>query len=335
MTAPDIAAQCERLRAEEMDPFAPGLRHVSYVNPDGPEAADTIERQADEIERLRDSLLGIALSDHYRRYPKQHEDGGVRGQSGLRAVRALTGQHGSYLSDDDVVRLDKETRAALTGEPQMTTCQRCGGEVQGWLCQGCGQAFREADGKLVFDHAARTTFDGCVLVPREPTEEMVTAVQKALAAPAPGYTSRTNSLDRFNLLARHIASAVIAAAPPVDWQITGSPETTADAFAQGGLPDGFYGGNYYSRIKPAPPVDGWQTIETAPRDGTPVLLLIDGVAIEGEWDKQTRADGYVYGDGQWEVVSLLSHGCSCCSQQNPAPTAWMPLPQPPNNERTG
>ena len=68
------------------------------------------------LEELRDSLLGIALSDRYRRYPKQHEDGGVRGQSGLRAVRALTGQHGSYLSDDDVVRLDKEARATLKGK---------------------------------------------------------------------------------------------------------------------------------------------------------------------------------------------------------------------------
>jgi len=68
------------------------------------------------LEELRDSLLGIALSDRYRRYPKQHEDGGVRGQSGLRAVRALTGQHGSYLTDDDVVRLDKEARATLKGK---------------------------------------------------------------------------------------------------------------------------------------------------------------------------------------------------------------------------
>jgi hypothetical protein len=80
------------------------------------EAAATIERQAAEIERLRDILLGIALSDRYRRYPKQHEDGGVRGQSGLRAVRALTGKHGSYLNDDEVVQLDKEARTALTGE---------------------------------------------------------------------------------------------------------------------------------------------------------------------------------------------------------------------------
>lgn len=31
-------------------------------------------------------------------------------------------------------------------------CQKCGGEIQGWTCQGCGQEFREDDaGNLVFD----------------------------------------------------------------------------------------------------------------------------------------------------------------------------------------
>jgi hypothetical protein len=82
---------------------------------------DAVERLSAEREGLRDCLLGIALSDRYRSYPKQHEDGGVRGQSGLRAVRALTGKHGSYLSDDEVVQLDKEARAALTqGESRQT-----------------------------------------------------------------------------------------------------------------------------------------------------------------------------------------------------------------------
>lgn len=32
------------------------------------------------------------------------------------------------------------------------TCQACGGEVQGWICQGCGRTFREAEsGSLIFD----------------------------------------------------------------------------------------------------------------------------------------------------------------------------------------
>ena len=31
------------------------------------------------------------------------------------------------------------------------TCEKCGGEVQGWTCQGCGASFRENDeGSLVF-----------------------------------------------------------------------------------------------------------------------------------------------------------------------------------------
>lgn len=30
-------------------------------------------------------------------------------------------------------------------------CQKCGGEIQGWTCQGCGQVFRENGvGVLVF-----------------------------------------------------------------------------------------------------------------------------------------------------------------------------------------
>ena len=33
----------------------------------------------------------------------------------------------------------------------MAGCQKCGGEIQGWICQGCGQGFRDnAAGALVF-----------------------------------------------------------------------------------------------------------------------------------------------------------------------------------------
>ena len=101
-----------------------------------------IERLVAERDALRDCLLGIALSDRYRRYPKQHEDGGVRGQSGLRAVRSLTGQHGSYLSDEDVVRLDKEARAMLAASPSVggwgdiSTAPKDGTLVDLWTSYG-------------------------------------------------------------------------------------------------------------------------------------------------------------------------------------------------------
>lgn len=74
--------------------------------------AREIELEA-EVARLRNVLLGIAETDRYRRYPNQHDDGGIRGQSGLRAVRALTGKHGSYLNDAEVLENDNQRRAEL------------------------------------------------------------------------------------------------------------------------------------------------------------------------------------------------------------------------------
>jgi hypothetical protein len=48
----------------------------------------------------------------------------------------------------------KEDGFSIThSEPvtQPLACQKCGGEIQGWTCQGCGQVFRENDdGALVF-----------------------------------------------------------------------------------------------------------------------------------------------------------------------------------------
>jgi hypothetical protein len=51
MTTTDIAGLCERLRATK-----PTTSGGELANPDGPEAADTLERQAAEIERLRGAL---------------------------------------------------------------------------------------------------------------------------------------------------------------------------------------------------------------------------------------------------------------------------------------
>jgi hypothetical protein len=51
MTTPDIAGLCER------------LRRIGWylINPDGPKAADTIERQANEIKRLRFALVEAGM----------------------------------------------------------------------------------------------------------------------------------------------------------------------------------------------------------------------------------------------------------------------------------
>ncbi len=62
MTTPDIAGLCERLRAPKpgvlMD-ITGRLHPKDRANPDGPQAADALERQAAEIERLREALAAV------------------------------------------------------------------------------------------------------------------------------------------------------------------------------------------------------------------------------------------------------------------------------------
>ena len=68
-----------------------------------------------------------------------------------------------------------------------------------------------------------------------------------------------------------------------------------------------------------------KAMTNAPKDRQ-ILLLIDDCWIEAGWDNETRADGYKYGDGKWSPVGLPSHGCGCCSYEDPEPTAWSELP---------
>ena len=70
---------------------------------------------------------------------------------------------------------------------------------------------------------------------------------------------------------------------------------------------------------------GWQPIETAPKDGTPIWLVEDGGPLGlliphqfvGYWRDDTR---YVAG-GFWQVLTN-EHGSN--------PTHWMLLPNPPS-----
>ena len=63
MTTPDIAGLCERLRDSVRDTGYMGIEHgcqtCSLAGLLNDEAADTLERQAAEIERLRGALVGL------------------------------------------------------------------------------------------------------------------------------------------------------------------------------------------------------------------------------------------------------------------------------------
>lgn len=64
----------------------------------------------------------------------------------------------------------------------------------------------------------------------------------------------------------------------------------------------------------------WRPIESAPKDGTPIMLLIDDVAIEGSWYAPQ------YGKPRWYPEALCSHGCGCCGSEDGPATHWCPLP---------
>jgi hypothetical protein len=61
----------------------------------------------------------------------------------------------------------------------------------------------------------------------------------------------------------------------------------------------------------------WRPIESAPKDGREVLLL-----LEWRYPGITKAPQYRYGVGQWRNGNWRH-------MQAGVPIAWMPLPQPP------
>ena len=80
----------------------------------------------------------------------------------------------------------------------------------------------------------------------------------------------------------------------------------------------------------------WQPIETAPRDGTAILLFIpdgytlcgltDGVVI-GHWSAaDLPADAPEHDDNWYQLNQDGGFPCDIL------PTHWMPLPEPPGKE---
>lgn len=72
----------------------------------------------------------------------------------------------------------------------------------------------------------------------------------------------------------------------------------------------------------APPPSGWQPIETAPRDGTPILAIEQGV---DEYGNATQPD---YMAVNWNVHHKGWVGFGLHFESF-SPDHWMPLPEPP------
>jgi hypothetical protein len=105
MTAPDIAGLCERLRNRNDHTFH-GPKTGRLFNPDGPQAADTLERQADEINRLRFALVEAGM--RIETCPGADES---RVKLTVQKIRAaLTGEDAATLSLSDKTQTDDRTR---------------------------------------------------------------------------------------------------------------------------------------------------------------------------------------------------------------------------------
>lgn len=69
-------------------------------------------------------------------------------------------------------------------------------------------------------------------------------------------------------------------------------------------------------------MSGWQPIETAPKDGSDVLLLMrGGMMYVGRWRDGCLGEPQV-GEVAWR---------SSCSGRFANPTHWCPLPDPPHS----
>lgn len=89
----------------------------------------------------------------------------------------------------------------------------------------------------------------------------------------------------------------------------------------------------------APPTDtiaayiaaqGWQPIETAPRDGTAVLLASSAGAWFGTW-KPVYQSGYMPLNPWFSLMLNHDH----LHRPSGLPTHWMPLPEPPKENSDG
>lgn len=75
----------------------------------------------------------------------------------------------------------------------------------------------------------------------------------------------------------------------------------------------------------------WRPIETAPKDGTSILIFGKWDGEISDWRKVWPQSGVAaWQDNEWSAVLTDIYGVWCA-----LPTHWMPLPKPPTQEREG
>ena len=84
----------------------------------------------------------------------------------------------------------------------------------------------------------------------------------------------------------------------------------------------------------------WQPIETAPKDGTEVLLYAPGRLTYGAWTEPSDVPEIKYRDGfapepEWEEFAPFWSSWDGGFTEDHPPTHWMPLPDAPGATTKG
>ncbi len=78
---------------------------------------------------------------------------------------------------------------------------------------------------------------------------------------------------------------------------------------------------------------GWESIETAPKDGTCIDVWVDGEfsrrVTDVRWRKPTDSEWWVHGGDTIETPAETWHDSFGPLGNEDQPCAWMPLPPPP------
>jgi len=150
--------------------------------------------------------------------------------------------------------------------------------------------------------------EGFVLVPREPDEDLIRAMN-----------------DGYRSVRRQGASGMSIDA---QWRAEYGPEIAAYRALLAASPSPPDHIGEANEMVPSPPAETWRPIETAPRDGTRVDLFGRSAGLTaGPW----RITDCWFSIGKWWRDDF-EHGDDQSRSQVHRPTHWMPLPTPPKDE---
>jgi len=113
------------------------------------------ENLTDEENMIREAWITLDVTAHRLAALATREEAPACNTCGGKGYTEHEGGEGEgYPSRPEIEACSCRAQPQAREDAQPVSCQSCGGEVQGWVCQGCGMAFCERDGRLIAGHPA-------------------------------------------------------------------------------------------------------------------------------------------------------------------------------------